>query len=73
MHYVKDFLPFHFFCSSEFRLISLYPLALGAAESRDGMITNQRSRGGAAMFVYLEFSFLCHLLDSNVYIIYFKW
>ncbi len=47
--------PFHFFCSSEFyRSIShcsqKYPL--GAAESHDGMTTNQRSRGGAVMFAY---------------------
>ncbi len=26
----------------------MYPLALGGAESRDGMTTNQRSRGGAS-------------------------
>ncbi len=45
MHYVKDSssFPFH---------LSLYPLALEAAELHDDMTTKQLSRGGAAMFVY---------------------
>ncbi len=49
--------PFHFFCSLEFYVPSLTVAKsirspLGAAASRDGMTTNQRSRGGAAMFAY---------------------
>ncbi len=49
--------PFHFFCSLEFyRSIShcsqKYPLAAWSTWSRDGMTTNQRSRGGTAMFAY---------------------
>ncbi len=31
---------------------SIYLLALGAAESRDGMTTNQRSRGGAVICLH---------------------
>ncbi len=45
--------PFNLFCSSELPFhLSLYPLVLGATESRDGMTINQHSRGGAAMLAY---------------------
>ncbi len=61
MYYVKDFLPplFISFVAQSSTVQSLTVaksirsrLPLGAAESRDAMTTNQRSRGGGAMFAY---------------------